>query len=332
MCRNFFLAKSELVDRRPLVACVNGDTLCADCCKECRKRPDGKCPTCGDDLLTTPIVSELLMGLIENCTGNSVLEILFKEIQMEKTPFASGAYGKVYKAKWSKESVVIKVIQADSEEKKQAVKCEADLTFRLSHPNVIKLFGITCVKGKKLGIVMAEAEHGSLSTWIGKIDHRQLTKIALGVIDGLIYVHSQKVIHRDIKPQNILMFGPKDDMIPKIADFGVSKVIETAVRTHTRVGQDLYMAPEVRVFGRYGFPADIFSPAMTLFEMFNEQLIPESSSDVKQFIMGVYSGRIGTIPESCKVPVRLRNVIKRGLNESPESRPELSEYLSILQG
>ena len=332
MCCNLFLAKSELVDRRPLVACVNGDTLCADCCKECRKRPDGKCPTCGDDLLTTPIVSELLMGLIENCTGNSVLEILFKEIQMEKTPFASGAYGKVYKAKWSKESVVIKVIQADSEEKKQAVKCEADLTFRLSHPNVIKLFGITCVKGKKLGIVMAEAEHGSLSTWIGKIDHRQLTKIALGVIDGLIYVHSQRVIHRDIKPQNILMFGRKDDMIPKIADFGVSKVIETAVRTHTKVGHDLYMAPEVSKFARYSFAADIFSLAIMLFEMFNEQLLSESSDDMQQFILGVHAGKIGTIPASCKVPLYLRDVVKRGLNQNPQFRPKLSEYSSILQG
>ena len=328
MCCNLFLAKSELVDRRPLMACISGDTLCADCCKECRKRPGGKCPTCGDDLLPTPIVNKVLVEQIENCSSS--LEISFTEIDMQKDCFARGGYGLVYKANWGKDNVVIKVIKAESEEEKRAVKDEANLTLRLSHANVIELFGITHVKGKKFGIVMEEAEHGSLDKWIGKIDHGQLTKIALGIIDGLIYVHSQRVIHRDIKPQNILMFGRKDDMIPKIADFGVSKVIETAIKTHTKVGQDLYMAPEVKVFARYGFPADIFSLAMTLFEMFNEQLIPESSSDVKQFIMGVCHGRIGTIPASCKVPLYLRDVIKRGCNGMKVQKADLN-YLSIRQ-
>jgi len=330
VCCNLFLAKSELVDRRPLMACISGDTLCADCCKECRKRPGGKCPTCGDDLLPTPIVNKVLVEQIENCSSS--LEISFTEIDMQKDCFARGGYGLVYKANWGKDNVVIKVIKVESEEEKRAVKDEANLTLRLSHANVIELFGITHVKGKKFGIVMEEAEHGSLDKWIGKIDHGQLTKIALGVIDGLIYVHMQHVIHRDIKPQNILLFGRKDDMIPKIADFGVSKVIETVIKTHTKVGQDLYMAPEVKMFGQYGFPADIFSLAIMLFEMFNEQLLSKSSAVVRQFITGVHAGRIGTIPASCKVPLYLRDVIKRGWNESPESRPELSEYSSILQG
>jgi len=132
-------------------------------------------------------------------------EVSFNEIKMEK-PLASGGFGETYKARWHKANVVIKVMKADSEEDKQAVKCEANLTLSLIHPNVIKLYGITRVKGmSKHGIVMEEAKHGSLDMWIGKIDRGKLTKIALGIVDGLIYVHSQHVIHRDIKPQNILM-------------------------------------------------------------------------------------------------------------------------------
>ena len=196
-----FTAKSELVDRRPFVACVNGDTLCADCCNECRKRPDGKCPTCGDDLLPTTPVNKALVELIEKC----LLEIPFKDIEMERKPFDYGAFGKVYKAKWREKNVVIKVIKTRCEEEKQAVKREASLTLHLNHSNIIKLFGITCVRLEKHGIVMEEAEHGSLNEWIGKIDHEKVTKIALGIIAGLEYVHSQKVIHRDIKPQNILV-------------------------------------------------------------------------------------------------------------------------------
>jgi len=327
VCDNLFTAKSELVDRRPFVACVNGDTLCADCCNECRKRPDGKCPTCDDDLLPMPTVNKTLVELIKKC----LLEIPVKDIEMEMEPFARGAFGKVYKAKWRERKVVIKVIKADSEEEKQAVKYEASFTLHLNHPNIIKLFGITCVRLKKHGIVMEEAEHGSLNKWIGKIDHEKVTKIALGIIAGLEYVHLQKVIHRDIKPQNILMFGPRDDMVPKIADFGVSKVILT-VMTLTKVGQELYMAPEVRMNFKYGFKADIFSLSMVLFEMFNEQLIAESSDEVKKFIMDAHIGKMDEIPKSCTVPAYLHNVIERGWRREPEERPPLSEYYSALRG
>ena len=89
------------------------------------------------------------------------------------------------------QNLVVKLIRTYSEEEKQAVMSEANLTFLLNHPNVINLFGITQVKGRQLGIVMEEAEHGSLDKWIGKIDHTQLSRIALDIVVGLEYVHSQ---------------------------------------------------------------------------------------------------------------------------------------------
>jgi len=118
------------------------------------------------------------MELIEKCA--SLLEISVKYIEIEKEPFAHGAFGEVFKAKWRRVDVVIKVIKADSEEEKEAVKCEANLTLRLNHPNVIKLFGITYVKSKQLGIVMELAEHGSLETWIGKINRKKTNEHSTG--------------------------------------------------------------------------------------------------------------------------------------------------------
>jgi len=262
----------------------------------------------------------------------SAKEISFEEIEMDKQPLARGGFGKVHKCKWLEYPGVIKVIRADSEKDIEDIIREAELTLRLSHPNVIRLFGITRVKPTKLGIVMEEAEHGSLDKWIGQMRGDKLMKIALGIIDGLTYVHSQKVIHRDIKPKNIFMFGTDDDMIPKIADFGVSKLIQTTVMTHTRVGQDLYMAPEVRVNTKYSFTADIYSLAMTLFEMFNEQLLLHSSYEVKKFLLNVQSGKTEGIPRSCKVPEDLRRIIERGFDQNPQQRPSLSEYRSTIQG
>jgi len=270
------------------------------------------------------------MDMIDKC--GRMLEISLAEIELEKNPFASGGFGSIHMAKWRKENVVVKIIKANSDEEKQAVKCEANLTLRLNHPNVIRLFGVTRVKHNKFGIVMEKAEHGSLDMWIGKMEVGKLTKIALGIIDGLKYVHSQKVIHRDIKPKNVLMFGPTEDMVPKIADFGGAKVIQSRVTKRSKFGDDAYMAPEVRLYCQYGFAADIYSLAMTLFEMFNEQLGSRSSEEVKRFLMGVYGGRIGEIPRSCKVPECLHDVIKRGWSEKPNERPTLCEYYSTLQG
>jgi len=92
------------------------------------------------------------------------------------------------------------------------------------------------------------------------------------------------------------------------------------------------MAPEVKMMRKYSFTADIYSLAMTLFEMFNEQLILTASDEVKQFIMAVMAGRIGDIPASCKVPVHLHDVIKRGWRDNPQERPSLNAYQSALQG
>ena len=268
-------------------------------------------------------------------------DISLPDINIDREPFSRGWFGEVYEAKLGQQNVVVKAINAWSEEEKQVIESETRVAMqRLGHRNVVKLFGITvCVRRimfgfmteRKLGIVMEKAQHGSLDSWIGKMDREQETKIALGIIDGLEYVHSKNVIHRDIKPKNILMFGPPNDMIPKISDFGVSKVIETLTQ-HTVQGTQLYMAPEIRKHLQYGLTADIYSLAMMLFEMFNEQLTTEASNDEKTFVLSAYSGMIGQMPDSCKVPVHLRTVIIKGFSVNPELRPSLSEYRSALQG
>ena len=260
------------------------------------------------------------------------LEISVDDIQLENKPFARGGFGEVYMAKWRNEDVVVKVIKVDCVGDEQDVMSEASLTFRLKHDNVVKLFGMTRTKSDQLGIVMELAELGSLDQWIGIVHQDRMVDIALGIIDGLEYVHSKNVIHRDIKPKNILMFGPDDNMIPKIADFGVSKVIQTAVTPKTKVGEDLYMAPEVKMFNSYSFPADIFSLTIMLFEMFNEQLLRKSADEVRLYIMQVHSGKVGDIPRSCRVSECLHSIIKRGWNQMPEERPKLPEFSSVLRG
>jgi len=254
------------------------------------------------------------------------------DISIKKEPFAHGGCGKVYEAKWRDKDVVAKIIKTQNQKEKESFAKETNITFTLNHQNVITLFGITYPKHSKFGIVMELAEHGSLDKWIGKIDHEKLTPIALGIVDGLEYVHSRKVIHRDVKPMNILMFGPEDAMIPKLADFGVSKVIERVTTVHTSVGTGIYMAPEICNKCPSNEKVDIFSMSVVLFEMFNGQLIDQSSLEIRKFMRVVQVGHIGTFPESCKVPKSLFEVIKHGWSDNPFNRPSLATYRSTLQG
>jgi len=326
--------RTEHQDHRPVWACLNGDAICADCFKKCRKRFRAKCPTCRGDLLETlTAIHDPFVIFVQSSV--QVPEISVK--QMEEMPFASGGFGEVYRAKWQKQSVAVKVHKASTKQEKEeaniASRCEASLVCRLNHPNIIKIFGITSLKSNKLGIVMELADNGSLYGWIGKIeDQTRLATVALGIVDGLDYMHSQNVIHRDIKPNNILMFGRQDSMIPKITDFGVSKLIQTTMMTHTKVGQELYMAPEVSVFNKSSFQSDVYSLAMVLFEMFNEQLIIRSSEDVQSFIFRTRRGASENIPDSYKVPKDIRHIIVRGWDDNPNERPTLSECHSALQG
>ena len=320
VCKKSYLAaeSEEFGDCRPFVDCKKcGHTLCVDCLKECYRKREEKCVACGEVLWTIPYINKPLVDLIKNS------EISVRDVEMQTKPFAYGAFGQVYSAKWRQYDVVIKVITAP----KLDFKAEANRVLRLNHPNVIDLFGIMRVKHNQLGIVMEKAEHGSLDTWIGKMDHAKLTNIALGIISGLQCVHSQNVVHRNIKPKNILMFGSVDDMIPKITDFGVSAL------TQVGVGGDLYVAPEVRLHFIYDFTAaDVYSLAMMLFEMFNEQLITKASEEVKRFILGVHTGRVGQFPICCKVPVYLRSVIESGWESNPAKRPTLAVFESTLRG
>jgi len=329
VCWNVFAAKSEHGDRRPVTACDNGDSICADCFKKLKEEREVKCPTCEGNLQKRPIVNKTLLETLEKVL-DSFPQIQIDELELGMKPFAEGIYGKVYDAKWRDRNVAVKVIVPHEEIDKhiKQIKYEVNLAIGLLHTNVIRLFGTTLMKEENFGIVMEKAEHGSLKKWIGKMDQENTVKIALGIINGLDFVHSRQVVHRDLKPQNILMFGSRDDMIPKIADFGVSKVIRS-VTIQVTAGTPLYMAPEVRPpsLCPYGSSADIFSLAMMLLEMFSGQpSARHSSQPLTQHMFAILSGKTTTISENFPVPTNLRSVIERGLDKNPEERPSLSEY------
>ena len=337
VCYNAFLGDSlsvegSLCDRRPQIACGNGHSICAECFAELYDR-DFPCPSCRAQLLRTPIVNRALLEIINNYATalGRVPEIPADELTMAETPFASGAFADVYDSKWRDHDVAIKALRSMPEIDKQIkqLQLEANLAIGLHHPNIVRLFGTTRMSGNRFGIVMEKAENGSLDKCMLTLQLQPAARIALGVIDGLDYVHTKMVAHRDLKPQNILLCGPQ--LVPKIADFGVSKVIQTLITNSAMVGTPKYAAPELLQSGlKYGCTADIFSLAIILFEMFSGQPAERGlGSNVMQIMLAVVQGKRPTIPD--RFPSCLRELVQRGWAQDPAQRTSLAEFRTALQ-
>ncbi len=148
----------------------------------------------------------------------------------------------------------------------------------LSHPALLPLYGFYipfCQKGK-CTIVTPFMENGSLHRLLQKEIKSQAPKgwndttraiNIFGIAAGMCYMHQQKMLHRDLKTDNILL---DNDLYPQICDFGCTKVFEEgleAIVTATILGTPVYMAPELLNGEDYNSKVDVFAYAMILYEL-----------------------------------------------------------------
>ena len=180
-----------------------------------------------------------------------------------------GSYGVVYRAvnKKSRETVAIKEINYESDEELHEVMIEIDLLKNLNHINIVKYHGFI-QKASNLYIILEYAAHGSLK---GLMSHRmpqrcleeaETQAYIKQTLHGLVYLHEQGVIHRDIKAANLLLDA---DNIVKLADFGVSTMVSNTAMT--LAGSLNWMAPEI-ITNRGASPlSDIWSLGATVVEL-----------------------------------------------------------------
>lgn len=182
-------------------------------------------------------------------------------------PLGEGAYGSVYKAmdKRDGEMVALKImpliVEAGSLEKEVAIMTKCASPYIVNFKGAWKL-------GDNIWLAMEYCGAGSI-TDLMKVTKKCLTEKQLRVVcretlKGLDYLHSVKLIHRDIKAGNILV---DDSGRCKLADFGVSREASTFAKATTVIGTPYWMAPEVFQEGAYNEKADIWSLGITLIEM-----------------------------------------------------------------
>ncbi len=193
-------------------------------------------------------------------------------------PIGEGAYGAVFMAfdndlgSWVavKETAVTSLSSA--KEKVAALRAEFETLQNLSHPNIVKVFDFKL--NERLGVAQIYMEwmsSGSVRSIIAdsgfRLHENAIRRYLSSALDGLTYLHGRNLLHRDVKPGNMLVSG---DGTIKLSDFGTSKLTEgsmTATTTKTVIGTSAFLAPETVRDGKYSRASDMWALACSAVEM-----------------------------------------------------------------
>jgi eukaryotic-like serine/threonine-protein kinase len=182
----------------------------------------------------------------------------------------SGGFGVVYEA-WDgrlERNVAVKAIESRGESRRRVMR-EAQAAARLNHPGIVTLYEMGEEDGNALlvtelvdGETLAELSAG------GSLSDREIGEIGADLCEALDHAHARGVVHRDVKPQNVLVGGGDGEPRAKLMDFGVARLADAAALTAPGdvVGTLAYMSPEQAEGRPAGPAADVYSLALTLYE------------------------------------------------------------------
>jgi serine/threonine protein kinase len=199
-----------------------------------------------------------------------------------------GAYGVVYKGKdiETDKIVAIKKIKIESEQEgiPGTALREISLLREINHPNIVPLLDVVA-EDKKLFLIF-EFLDGDLKEFIEKneMPEKYIKSIAYQLLLGIKECHSKRIMHRDLKPQNILINKAKTGIAIKIADFGLARAFAVPIRPYTHEVVTLwYRAPEILLGATdYFTPVDMWSLGCILAEMYNKQALFMGDSEIDQ--------------------------------------------------
>uniref|UniRef100_A0A9J8BIY2 non-specific serine/threonine protein kinase n=1 Tax=Cyprinus carpio carpio TaxID=630221 RepID=A0A9J8BIY2_CYPCA len=245
-----------------------------------------------------------------------------------------GAFGKVYKAQ-NKETGALaaaKVIETKSEEELEDYMVEIDILASCNHQYIVKLLD-AFFYDNKLSIMIEFCPGGAVDATMLELDRGleepQIRVICKQMLEALQYLHSMKIIHRDLKAGNILLTLDGDI---KLADFGVSaKNTKTLQRRDSFIGTPYWMAPEVVMCetmkdAPYDYKADIWSLGITLIEMAQIEP-PHHELNPMRVLLKIAKSEPPTLEKPAKWSMEFKDFLKKALDRNPETRPTAAQLL-----
>jgi serine/threonine-protein kinase len=198
-----------------------------------------------------------------------------------------------------------------------AIKREADLWVQASgHPNVLPIIEAN-IYDNQIVIVSEYATGGSLVEWLARNggvapSMEAASETISGILAGLGFLHSKNIIHRDLKPANVLL----QEDIPRLADFGIARVLKTTLSSGFIAGTPAYMAPEA-FDGERSVQTDLWSVGVIFYQLLAGRL-PFPNTDLSALMKSIIVNTPAPLPEY--VPEPLRVVIERAMRKDTSQR------------
>jgi len=236
----------------------------------------------------------------------------------------SGGMSDVYKAKCHKLNryVAVKVLKDEYSSDKTFVskfKVEAQSAAGLSHPNIVSIYDVGN-EGQLHYIVMELVEGVTLKDYIqrkGQLEIREAVSIAIQVAQGIEAAHEQHIVHRDIKPQNVII--SKDGKV-KVMDFGIAKAASTETINSNAIGSVHYISPE-QARGVYcDERSDIYSLGITMYEMLTGRVPYEGDSSVAVAVLHLTGEIVPPSEYIPDIPDSLEQIILKCTEKKTERR------------
>lgn len=241
----------------------------------------------------------------------------------------SGGMADVYKARCHtlNRMVAVKMLKEEFSSDENFVnrfKMEAQAAAGLSHPNIVNVYDVVD-DGNSHYIIMELIEGITLKSYIDKKGHlegREAIGIAIQMAQGMSAAHQQKIIHQDIKPQNIII---SMDGKVKVADFGIARAVSSNTQGDHAIGSVHYVSPEQARGDFVDARSDIYSLGITMFEMVTGRLPFDGENTVAVAIAHLENPMIP--PTACNpdIPESLEQIILKCTEKRPEDRYDTAE-------
>lgn len=236
----------------------------------------------------------------------------------------SGGMSVVYKAKCHvlNRFVAIKVLKPEFSDDKSFVnkfRIEAQSAAGLSHPNIVNVYDV----GEENGyyyIVMELVEGITLKEYIqqnGRLPYQTALDFITQIVAGIEVAHENHTIHRDIKPQNVIV--SKNGTL-KVTDFGIAKAATSNTVASSAMGSVHYISPEQARGGYSDERSDIYSLGITLYEMLTGRVPFEGENNVTVALMHIQSEIIPPREYYPDIPLALEKIVLKATQKKPERR------------
>lgn len=248
----------------------------------------------------------------------------------------SGGMSDVYKGKDHKLNrfVAIKVLKKEFSNDKNFVskfRIEAQSAAGLAHPNIVNVYDV----GEEEGIhyiVMELVEGITLKSYIqkkGKLSVKEAISIAIQMSMGIEAAHNNHIIHRDIKPQNIII--SRDGKV-KVTDFGIARAASSNTISSNVMGSVHYTSPEQARGGYSDEKSDIYSLGITMYEMLTGRVPFDGDNTVAVAIQHIQDEIVSPRVYSPEVPVSLEQIVFKCTQKSPDRRYDnMAEVIADLK-